>query len=107
MVGINYYRFEQVDYDGKSSFSNVVSVEYQTKNIQIRLAPNPAIDEVTIFTESSDRVEHVVIQTLAGKTIKTFGASSKYLNISELSPGMYIVYIQTKNSIIEKMLLVR
>ena len=107
LEGINYYRYEQVDYDGKSSFSNVVSVEYQTRNHQIRLAPNPAVDEVTILMEPSGRVERVVIQTLSGKTIKTFGSNYKHLEINGLDAGMYIVSIQLENAVIEKMLLVR
>ena len=107
LVGINYYRYEQVDYDGFSSFSNVVSVEYQSLDSYIRLAPNPASNEMTIMSKSSDIIEQVVIRTLTGKTIKSFGSASKHLNISDLKPGMYIVYIQMEKTITKKMLIIK
>ena len=107
LVGVNYYRYEQVDYDGQSTFSNVVSVMYQSLNNDVRLAPNPAINEITILSNSIDRIERVVIQTLTGKTIKVFGSDTKHLNISDLNSGTYIVYIQMEKTITKRMLIIK
>ena len=105
--GINYYRYEQVDYDGHSTFSNVVSVAYQSLDTQIRLAPNPATHEVMILSASTDKVEQIVIRTLAGKTVKTFDLATNHLDIRDLSPGVYVVFIRVGGAVVEKLLAVQ
>ncbi len=104
--GINYYRYEQVDYDGHGTFSNVVSVPYESLDKEMRLAPNPAVGEVAILTTSADKIDHVVIRTLAGKTVKTFGVGANHLDVSGLQSGAYVVFIQIGGVVVEKMLMV-
>jgi hypothetical protein len=47
MVGFNYYRIKQVDYDGKYSYSDIRAVEYNG-NDESRFVPNPNNGTFTI-----------------------------------------------------------
>ena len=42
MPGTNYYRLKQVDIDGRESVSEVRTVEFDLKNLQVSVYPNPA-----------------------------------------------------------------
>jgi hypothetical protein len=46
--GNNYYRLHQVDFDGKSSTSEIVSVNLNTE-LEVQYFPNPLQDELTIL----------------------------------------------------------
>jgi len=47
--GVDYYRLEQVDLDGKSTYSTIVSVDMDlTNNVYLQLYPNPAHDHITL-----------------------------------------------------------
>ncbi len=47
--GINYYRLNQVDVDGKSNYSRTIYIKMDLKNnINVQIFPNPAHDRVTI-----------------------------------------------------------
>ncbi len=105
-AGLNYYRFVQTDFDGQTDFSNVVSIETRSIQGEVQLAPNPAINQVAIFHSSSDKIEQVAIYTLAGKMIRTYDAPSKYLDVSGLDSGMYLVTVQMNSGIAKKILVI-
>ncbi len=104
--GVNYYRFEQVDYDGHASISNVVVIELDTDEAMFELAPNPANEEVSIYPHSFENIERVVIRTLAGKILKSFESGYNHLNIRDLPSGVYVVSVQMRGGVMEKMLMV-
>ena len=41
LPGISYYRLAQTDFDGKSSYSNIVPVSFMSANEPLLLFPNP------------------------------------------------------------------
>jgi hypothetical protein len=48
--GTDYYRLEQVDLDGKSTYSMIVSVDMDLiGNVYLQLYPNPAHDHITLI----------------------------------------------------------
>jgi hypothetical protein len=49
--------------------------------------PNPAVDNVTINADFNQ----VVISNVIGQQVKTMAASSKTINISDLSKGVYVI----------------
>ena len=54
LLGINYYRLQQVDHDGTSSFSDVVSVTFNSNGVSVSAPyPNPTTDGVSINVYSS------------------------------------------------------
>jgi len=46
-LGISYYRLKQVDFDGKSSYSNVVQVDFHNA-IKLTVSPNPSNGSNTV-----------------------------------------------------------
>jgi hypothetical protein len=56
-LGINYYRIKQVDFDEQSSYSDVVSMLYETYGGDVRIYPNPATSEVTIRSSHEANLE--------------------------------------------------
>jgi hypothetical protein len=103
--GDHYYRVKQVDYDGKYDFSNIVTVRVEAKPF-VQLAPNPAAGEVTIYSNYSNRIEQVMVRTLAGKIVKTYDSGSNQLDVNDLQMGVYVVSIQMNGFVVEKMLVI-
>lgn len=71
--GLTFYRLEQVDIDGKTSYSEVRNVEYITDHISI--SPNPARDHLYI-RGIEDEVQY-----------QLHDAEGKLLNSSIVKPG--------------------
>jgi hypothetical protein len=90
-IGINYYRIKQVDYNGKYSYSDIVSVRYNG-NGETSIYPNPASSEVTITTTQPTSVQ---IMDVYGKVLKNQDISEgqNTINLSELPYGILIFVV--------------
>ncbi len=73
LKGINFYRLEQMDFDGKKSYSEIRSMQFITNHISI--SPNPATDYINIqgLEESSE--------------YKVLNAEGKLINSHKIRPG--------------------
>lgn len=95
----SFFRLKQTDYNGTSSYSDVVAVEM--KIMVMEVYPNPSSGKsITIDLPSSDPSE-IQILDMNGKTVY-LGESSQIrrLTIEELSlnPGSYIIQVQQNNA---------
>ena len=96
--GINYYRLENVDKNGSSTFSKVVCVKFG--DIQtFSIAPNPAKDFATInFSKTVDKAT-IAVYDLTGKQVITqllSGNINTYkLNTQSLKSGLYVIKVNT------------
>lgn len=91
-VGINYYRLRSVDFDGKESLSNIVSV-LSSKSGKVQVYPNPVTDKMIISTESND-METFSIVNLLGQNVQTGQLNGqKEVNVNELSAGTYFLKV--------------
>src|SRR5690606_22138326 len=91
-----YYRLKIVDNDGATTFSKIVSIEYQG-SLAFSISPNPATNKIIVRGNNITRVE---ILNQAGKTIikKQYLSSPQIqLNISALPSGVYVVKITDRN----------
>lgn len=90
-VGINYYRFKQVDIDGKTDFSKVISVIFGNKS-KITIAPVVAKESVILYT-SSEEILTYNVYNLAGQQVfsNSFTAQDR-IDISQLQVGMYFIH---------------
>jgi hypothetical protein len=48
--GVSYYRLKQTDYDGQTSYSKIVAVDFNTSDFFIDIYPNPFSKETTFHT---------------------------------------------------------
>ena len=86
---INYYRLNQIDFDGNNKYSNVVSVELKKDN-NISVFPNPTNDFLNV-TALNSNTDYYIYDKL-GKVVST-GRTSGKIDVSSLASGVY--YIKT------------
>ena len=66
--GVNYYRLKQVDFDGTTSYSDIVSVEM--KNEKLEVFPNPVAGTLNLrMSDFTTREVEFQIVDLMGKTM--------------------------------------
>jgi hypothetical protein len=77
--------WNNMDDAGRVTLAPVSAKNY--KNRTMSVYPNPAIDNVTINADFNK----VVISNILGQEVKSIAASSKVINISDLSKGVYVI----------------
>jgi Secretion system C-terminal sorting domain len=90
---ITYYRLRQVDFDGTSTTSNVISIQQKSNEKGLKVYPNPSLDN-QISIELSENTEGVSVINVLGQVIfqqKTTGQNSLQLDISTWDKGIYFV----------------
>jgi hypothetical protein len=98
--GNNYYRLKQVDFNGKYSYTKLVSAKYLPSAADLGVQPNPAKDNAVItFNASGNYPVRLKVNSMQGKMIldKYFtaveGVNEYSLNMSELPKGIYSVQL--------------
>ncbi len=103
-AGINFYRIKETGYDGKISFSNIISVDKNVAIAKLIVHPNP-VKELLHINYNSKKEEDVVckIYSSEGREIKQLiihlGKDNNDINIdvASLSKGIYFVVISKPN----------
>jgi hypothetical protein len=98
--GINYYRLEQLDVDGKATLSkNVAVVNGSSKAGLLKLYPSvsDAVLTVETITEGATTlsVSDLTGRVLLTKTVHATGFASTTLDISNLSNGLYLLTFES------------
>ena len=73
---------------------NMSSNDFNIQNLKVSMYPNPATDNFSI--EMENELKSVEIYSLQGQ--KVMSATSKNVNVSNLSKGMYLVRIEDENN---------
>jgi Secretion system C-terminal sorting domain len=91
--GVNYYRLQQVDFNGKSSRSMVRSVVFG--NTELVVKPTLVQDELQIVV-GDERATTLQIFNIAGQRVLTAQAQGEQrINISSLPAGAYFIQTAT------------
>jgi len=105
--GINFYRLKQVDLDGKSSYSQIVTVNFG-KYAAPTMFPNPATSFFTVVA-GMEPIKEIELYSVAGvrlQLVKNDAANSSIkISSANLSSGVYIVQIRTASNIYKQKLL--
>jgi hypothetical protein len=109
LSGTSYYRIAQVDMDGKTSFSNVVSVSREnTDNPGISIYPNPAQSQLAVEVKGALKAGSRIIMTdVAGRVVLNEAVNKQKtdINMSAFHSGMYLIkYTDGENSLVQKVL---
>jgi hypothetical protein len=90
LKGINYYRLEINDFDEKSAFSEIISLENTELLRGIKIYPNPVND--VLFIENTEEKNVEIINSL-GQVVLTFQKLKTFgkLDVSDLQNGFYFV----------------
>ena len=89
VVGNNRYRLKQIDFDGTSSYSSVVSIDYKVE--QGIIYPNP-VEDVLFVNNRSDR-DGYIITNAAGKRVAWGETQNGLIEVRDLPQGAYILEI--------------
>lgn len=112
LLGHNYYRLEQVDMDGKRSFTNIVDLIWIDNGDAITVYPNPVQDELNIDLNITKKsLVEIRLMDMSGKLISQkessveTGLNNIHLNTSQLGQGFYNlqVYINGTLSSVTKL----
>jgi len=90
--GLSFYRLEQTDYDGRSSYSMIRPVNFDS-SATIRIYPNPVKNFVYI---SGSGTMVISVHNINGQLLNTpvqLIQSGYSVNISALLPGIYFIHI--------------
>lgn len=98
-----YYRLKQVDFNGKTAFSKVISTKLDFRKGKTRIYPTLVNDWVNVDLNISSDVE-LVVSDLIGRVVltqkvKNTEGSFLILDLSAFSKGMYFVLIKLDNRI--------
>jgi hypothetical protein len=87
--GINYYRLKQTDYNGASTYSQVVTVFFSEKNT-VLLYPNPANELIYIHSSGSNPLQVEICDAQGKLLVQTsLQQNQAEINVSGLTPGIY------------------
>lgn len=92
--GINFYRLKQLDIDGKFSYSNIISIYFSNTN-GFEVFPNPVTNE--LFIEGINTGFYQITNSVGIPVMKGV-LKEKSIGVSELPTGIYIIFIDNKNS---------
>lgn len=98
LIGTNYYRLKQVDFDQHFSYSNIEVVYFDS---EVTLAyPNPASHELTVFRKGSTSYDITVYNSI-GQQIKLpihLKDGKRILDTSELASGIIFIEVTTNTA---------
>jgi hypothetical protein len=89
--GINYYRLKQHDFDEEFDYSDIVSIDCNNTDGQVKIYPNPATDFIII--EGLEDEESVQIFDVNGWQVKAFQilSPSGSIPVADLPSGTYFM----------------
>ena len=93
--GLNYYRLKQTDFDGKFTYSDIKTVEFESIE-SVLIYPTMVNNLVNIEIELPHEKDlKVVLRDLTGRIIKQFSITENKseLSLSNLNPGSYFISI--------------
>lgn len=105
LLGTNYYRLRQVDFDGANTYHRVVAVPFGKPNKEVSLYPSLASNVVTLaINEPLQKGTWLQIQNTQGQTIarRTLEAGGQQweIPVRHFNPGQYIIQLQLADKVI-------
>jgi hypothetical protein len=96
--GVNYYRLNQLDKDGKHSYSKIVDLKAKVSEISLSSYPNPVKNLLNVkITSPANEKLTIVVTDITGKIVMSrsanavAGDNNQQLNVSQLAPGSYTI----------------
>ncbi len=104
MQGINFYRLKQVDFDGKTSYSEIQPINITSDNrLTLSVAPNPNNGNAEIlYNAYGEETVHVIITDMNGTVVyendyNTINGSNRFkVDLYYLKKGVYTVKVISK-----------
>ncbi len=106
--GIVYYRLRQLDYDGRSAYSDVKAVRNNTREVSVTIYPNPSNGNAKLVVPTEVGNLDISVMDIHGRFISRYSNfTGSRLDINNLKKGVYIVRVlfrETGKQIIQKLI---
>lgn len=89
---MSYYRLKQVDYDGTTTYSKVVSVEQKGKGKGLKVYPTLVSNGILTIDTEGGQLQDFSITNLLGQQVLA-GKTTQQINVSRLSQGTYVLKV--------------
>lgn len=95
---LNYYRLKQVDYDGTTTLSEIISIEDNSNGLLIY--PNPTSPDNSTIIRSEELITSVEVYNSLGKMIyKEIDINDHYLQLPPIrESGVFMIKVQSKGN---------
>lgn len=100
LLGTNYYRLQQVDHDGATETSRIVTVVLSDRNAPLVIFPNPTEDRVHLSIEMPrDRELDLLLSDAQGRVLlrerrsASRGRTEHDMEVGMLAPGVYHIQV--------------
>ncbi len=99
LLGINYYRLNQIDYDGNGFLTEIKSVRFDNHDqFKLEAYPNPTRSVVNLDSNIDLIDHHVSLYNTQGKLVyRGLFKNKMTLDMSILTPGVYTLKINNGN----------
>lgn len=98
--GTNYYRLQQVDYEGNRQYSAIISTQIINKE-NVIIYPNPVKEQLHIVLPNAFTDSRIEIIDWSGRILKSIIANgTTNVNVANLAAGQYAVRITTNQQVI-------
>lgn len=106
--GVSYYRLRQVDFDGKSFYSEVRAVRSNSKALFVTVYPNPSRGTTNIALPDGVGTIDASLEDFTGKLVQRWNSLNvRNLQLTNLKPGIYMLRInvrETGEQVVERIL---
>ncbi|MFT5860794.1 MAG: hypothetical protein ACI865_002909 [Flavobacteriaceae bacterium] len=99
--GTSYYRIKQTDFDGVSTYTNTIAVNFESTFDELAVYPNPVKDNsVLSFIGNATGETLITVMEVSGKLLMTLahdsslGKNTVELKTAEMNSGVYFLTIQ-------------
>lgn len=105
VLGMNYYRITQVDFDGSTSHTKTIAIDHSAP-LQVQVFPNPFENSFSLTFEDPEigKGMRIAILDQAGKIISSYGMNNSTTGIIEINmqsckPGFYFVRLSKEDHV--------
>ncbi|MEO1712220.1 MAG: T9SS type A sorting domain-containing protein [Bacteroidota bacterium] len=96
--GLNYYRLEQFDFDGASTYSPTISVKMDAQDVLWQVFPNPVHDGLLTIKHQRDSPVLVQLFNSQGSLQQQSILTHETLDLSALPAGIYVLQLETQGT---------
>ncbi|RYF90579.1 MAG: choice-of-anchor D domain-containing protein [Chitinophagaceae bacterium] len=97
LKGINTYRLNQLDFDGRSSLSKIEAVDFAGNDVLISVYPNPVKDKLNlVFNDAKLINSNAKITTASGTVLASVKLTNyrQQVDMSAFAKGIYFISLQ-------------
>lgn len=106
--GTSYYRLKMIDLDESYVFSRIESINIQQHESNlVTLSPNPTSDFFSLNKEITNLKLLEIYSSVGSKVYSGTYKEGEKINISNLTPGLYIVSVQYDNGLTKQFKLIK